>query len=170
MAATDWLEVGRIGSPYGVKGWMHVESYTTPPDRLLDFREWALRGAAGAPVMRRLAEARKHGDGLIARLEGTEDRDAAALLQGALIEVERSELPPLKAREFYQADLIGLEVANLEGVSLGVVRHFVETPGGTTMVVQQGGREHWVPATPQHLSKVDLAAGTVVVDWPTELK
>ena len=75
-------------------------------------------------------------------------------MQGALIEVARSELPPLKAREFYQADLVGLAVANLEGVELGVVRHFVETPGGTVMVVQQAnGREHWVPATPQHLTQ-----------------
>ena len=31
MAATDWLEVGRIGSPFGVKGWVHVESYTDSP-------------------------------------------------------------------------------------------------------------------------------------------
>ena len=69
------------------------------------------------------------------------------------------------------ADLIGLSVTNLEGVALGEVSHFVETPGGDVMIVRsEGGSEHWVPATKEHLSKVDLAAGQVVVDWPAALE
>jgi 16S rRNA processing protein RimM len=170
MGAVDWLTVGRIGSPFGVKGWVHVESYTDPPQRLLDYRSWGLRSGSGEPNARQLAEAREHGNGLIARLEGVEDRNAAALLQGVAIEVARSALPPLRAQEFYQADLIGLAVMNLQGIDLGVVRHFIAAPAGPVMVVQQGGREHWVPATRQHLNRVDLAAGRVVVDWPAELE
>jgi len=50
------------------------------------------------------------------------------------------------------------------------VRHFVDTPGGTVMVVSQAGREHWLPATRRHLNRVDLAARKVVVDWPAELE
>lgn len=170
MAAGAWLTIGRIGSPFGVKGWVHVESYTDPPEQLLNYRKWGLRSGTSEPTTRALAEGREHGNGLVARLEGVEDRNAAALLQGIAIEVARSVLPPLKAREFYQADLIGLTVTNLEGIDLGVVRHFVATPGGAVMVVQQAGREHWVPATRQHLNKVDLAAGQVLVDWPAELE
>jgi 16S rRNA processing protein RimM len=76
-------------------------------------------------------------------------------------------MPKLRKREFYQADLIGLSVANLEGVELGAVMHFVQTPAGDVMVVRdEKGKEHWVPATKAHLAKVDLAAGRVVVDWP----
>jgi 16S rRNA processing protein RimM len=169
MTGADWLEVGRIGSPFGVKGWVHVESFVDPPDRLLDYRHWSLRGA-GERVERRLAEGREHGKGLVARLEGIEDRNAAALLQGASISVARSVLPPLRAKEFYEADLVGLEVMNLEGIELGRVRHFVATPAGSVMVVQKGAREHWVPATRRHLSKVDLAAGQILVDWSAELE
>jgi 16S rRNA processing protein RimM len=168
MTAAEWLEVGRIGSPYGVRGWVHVESFVDPPARLLDYQRWNLRGA-GDRVERRLAEGREHGQDLVARLEGIEDRNAAALLLGASISVARSALPPLKAKEFYEADLVGLGVKNLEGIDLGRVRHFVATPGGAVMVVQQGAREHWVPATRQHLSKVDLATGQILVDWPAEL-
>ena len=168
--APQWLEVGRIGSPYGVRGWMHVESFTDPAARLLDYREWHLRSRTGEPIARRLAEGREHGGGLVARLDDVEDRDAAALLQGMSIEVARSALPQLKAREFYQADLIGLAVANLEGIELGAVRHFVETLAGPVMVVQQAAREHWVPATKPYLNKVDLASGRILVDWPAELE
>jgi 16S rRNA processing protein RimM len=162
MASKDSLELGRIGAPYGIKGWVHVQSFTNPPEKLLKYRSWSLKDS-----ITKVVEGRVQGNGLVARLEGIEDRDRAALLQGLIISVPRSVLPKLRKREFYQADLIGLSVANLEGAALGEVSHFVETPGGEVMVVRgEAGREHWVPATKEHLSKVDLTAGQVVVDWP----
>ena len=164
-----WIELGRIGAPYGVKGWVHVESHTDPPERLLEYRQWAVRLGSGERVARRVAEGRAHARQVVARLEGIEDRDQAAALTGAVIEVERAELPPTGDREYYRADLVGLKVSNLEGAELGTVAYFVDTPAGPVMVVQDGaGREHWVPATPRHLRKVDLAAGQVLVDWQAE--
>ena len=166
MALKDSLELGRIGAPYGIKGWVHVQSFTNPPEKLLKYRSWSLNAVA-YEVM----EGRLHGSNVVARLEGIEDRDKAALLQGSMVSVPRSVLPKLRKREFYQADLVGLGVANLEGVALGKISHFVETPGGDVMVVRsEAGQEHWVPATKEHLSKVDLAAGAVVVDWPAALE
>ena len=168
--AAQWLEIGRIGSPFGVKGWVRVDSFTDPPERLFSHRTWDLRGAHGPSQPKRLLEGREHGDGFVARLEGVEDRDAATRLQGSVIAVARSELPPLKAKEHYQADLVGLAVWTLEDIELGVLRHFVGTPGGTVMVVSQAnGRELWIPATPQHLSRVELEQGRVWVDWPAEI-
>jgi 16S rRNA processing protein RimM len=170
MATKDSLELGRIGAPYGIKGWVHVQSFTNPPEKLLKYRSWSLM-ARGEVSAHTVVEGRLQGNGVVARLEGIEDRDKAARLQGSIISVARSALPKLRKREFYQADLIGLSVANLEGAALGEVSHFVETPGGDVMVVRgEAGREHWVPATKEHLSKVDLAAGTVVVDWPAALE
>ena len=170
MASKDSLELGRIGAPYGIKGWVHVQSFTSPPEKLLKYRSWSL-SSRGEESPHQVAEGRLQGNGLVARLEGIEDRDKAALLQGSIISVARSALPKLRKREFYQADLIGLSVANLEGAALGEVSHFVETPGGDVMVVRGAtGQEHWVPATKEHLSKVDLAAGLVVVDWPAVLE
>jgi len=188
MASKDSLELGRIGAPYGIKGWVHVQSFTNPPEKLLKYRSWSLSsahaehvrsgqatGAAGsgteAPPTFKVVEGRLQGKGLVARLEGVEDRDGAARLQGSMISVARSLLPKLRKREFYQADLIGLSVTNREGVALGEVSHFVETPGGDVMIVRaEVGPEHWVPATKEHLAKVDLAAGQLVVDWPAVLE
>ena len=159
--------MGRIGAPWGVKGWVHIDSYTAPPDGILDYERWFLRLGSGERVKHSVAEGQPHGDRLVARLEGIEDRNQAAALTGAVIEVEREQLPPTGEREYYQADLIGLPVRNLEGVELGKVSYFLETPTGPMMVVQ-GEREYWVPAVPKHLSKVDLAAGWIVVDWSAE--
>ena len=164
---SGWIELGRIGAPWGVKGWVHIDSYTDPPDGILDYERWFLRRGSGERVEHVVAEGQPHGDRLVARLEGIEDRDRAAALTGAVIEVDREQLPPTGEREYYQADLIGLPVRNLEGVELGKVSYFLETPTGPMMVIQ-GERAYWVPAVPKHLSKVDLAAGSIVVDWSAD--
>ena len=176
-----WVELGRIGAPFGLAGWMHVSSYTEPAEALLEYNEWALRSGSGERKRHRLVEGRLQGERLVARLEGVESRDAAALLTGAWVEVERAELPPTGDREYYRADLIGLEVENLEGIVLGRVAYFIDAPAGAVMVVASpedagaGEREasrgeHWVLADPAHLRRVDLAAGRILVDWPAELE
>ncbi len=163
-----WVEMGRVGSPFGVQGWVHVRSFTDPPEGLLRFRRWSMRLEGEARREHRLLEGRWQGKHLVVRLEGVADRDAAEGLRGAIIEVPRAALPPTAEREFYQTDLIGLAVVNLDGARLGVLEHFVDTPAHAVMVIR-GEREHWVPAIPQHLRKVDLAGGTVLVDWPADL-
>ena len=162
---------------------MHVSSYTEPPEALLEYREWALRPPQRGERRRyRLSEGRLRGERLVARLEGIEGRDGAAQLTGAWVEVERAELPPTGDREYYRADLIGLEVENLEGVALGRVAYFIDAPAGAVMVVEDregsaagkreaaGRREHWVLADPAHLRRVDFTAGRIWVDWPAELE
>jgi len=162
-----WIELGRLGAPYGIKGWIHVESHTDPRERLLEYRQWTLR-LNGQRQTRRVMLARTHGAALVAQLEGVTAREAAAALTGAVIEIEREALPPPGERAYYRADLIGFKVRNLEGADLGEVSHFVDAPGGALMVTRAGGVEHWVRAAPPHLQRVDLAAREVLVDWPAE--
>jgi 16S rRNA processing protein RimM len=165
----EWIELGRIRRPFGVKGWLHVESFTDPLEALLNYRKWTLRGAGGARATHVVAEGRAHGRELVVRLEGLEDRRTAQALVGAVIEVARSELPPTRPREYYRADLVGFAVSNREGVDLGVLEHFVDAANGATMVIKHAATgEHWVPATAEHLWKVDLAAGRIVVNWPID--
>jgi 16S rRNA processing protein RimM len=167
--AERWVELGRIGAPFGVKGWMHVDSYTDPPEGLLEYPQWVLRVGSGERTTRRLAEGHPQGDRLVARFEGVEDRDAASALTGAVIEVQRAEMPPPGKRQYYRADLIGLAVKNLEGAQLGHVAQFVDAPTGPVMIVKDtAGKEHWVLATPQYLCKVEVDAGLIQVDWPLD--
>ena len=176
-----WVELGRIGAPFGLAGALHVSSYTEPPETLLEYREWALRPEGGERKTLKLIEGHLHGERLVVRFEGIESREAAALLTGAWVEVARADLPPTGDREYYRADLLGLEVENLEGVALGRVAHFIDAPAGAVMVVEDRGeaaegtreasrKEHWILADPAHLRRVDLAAGRILVDWPAELE
>ena len=162
MGEPRFVEVGRLGAAHGVRGWLRVQSFTDPPQRLFDWKLWRIRDREV-----KLLEARPQGNGWIAQIEGVADRDAASSMTGQMILVERELLPKPEGREHYRDDLVGFEARNLEGALLGLVDHFVDTPGNAVMVIK-GAREHWVPVTKQHLQRIDKDARSLVVDWPED--
>lgn len=162
------LKLGRILGAVGLRGGLKVQSYTDPPENLLQHRHWELRDRDGKCTSVELIEGASRGRSLQVRFAGVADRDAAEALRGRDVEVARSALPPTGAREYYQDDLIGLRVRSRAGQELGQVSHFVEAPASAVMVVK-GQRELWVPALPSYLLRVDLERGEIEVDWPVEL-
>ena len=157
------IELGMVGAPFGVRGWVKVRSYTEPPERLFEHRLLQLRVGGGWRAYR-LESTGRSGGQLTAKLDGVSDRDMAQALRGAAIAVPREELPQRRDKDFYRTDLIGCEVVNAGGRTLGVVQHFVETPAQVLMIVR-GETEFWIPAVPKHLRRVDLGARRVIVDW-----
>ena len=159
--------LGRISGPFGVRGWVKIASYTDPPEQILDFPMWrADRPGSGTQELRH-AEGRRHGKGLVVRVEGIDDRDAALALGKPELWIESRELPALRGGEHYQKDLIGLEVVNLQGERLGRVEHFLDMPAGAVMVVV-GERERWLPTGRDRLIAVDVVKGRITVDWDAE--
>lgn len=155
--------VGRIAGLFGVRGWVKVFSHTQPLDNILCYTPWLLlRNGQWTPV--KPLAGRIHGKGIVAQLEGCDDRDAAAALVGCDIAIERSQMPPAEADEVYWADLIGLKVVTLDGVELGVVDHLLET-GANDVVVVHGERERLLPYVAQVIREVDLDGGLLRVDW-----
>src|SRR5580692_3117518 len=161
--ASALIQLGFVGAPFGVRGWIKLRSHTDPPERLLDHRSLRI-GQGSVWKNYRIEASGRSGGALTVKLIGVEDRNQAQALRGAEVCVPRSELPPRDDKDFYRADLIGCEVVNLDGAALGVVRHFIESPAQVLMVMR-GDKEYWVPAVPQHLRRVDLQARRVVVDW-----
>jgi 16S rRNA processing protein RimM len=103
----------------------------------------------------------------VAKLEGVEDRDAAQALRGAEIAVTRDELGDAEEGTIYWRDLIGLQVANLRGETLGMVEGMFET-GETSVLVVKGERERMIPFVPDYVKAVDHEAKRITVDWEAE--
>ena len=162
-----FVALGRVLGAVGLRGWLKVQSFTDPPENLLQYKAWELADLQGRRTSWQVAEVQFDGRWARVRLAGVEDRDGAELLRGRVIEVPRSALPPTASLEYYRDDLIGLRVRNQVGVELGRVDHFVEAVAEPVMVVQ-GERELWIPAVPRYLKRVDLGRGEIEVDWPTE--
>lgn len=157
-----FLIVGRITRLYGVRGWVRVFSETVPRDNILGYSPWRL---GPDRQERKVAEARPHGQGLVARLEGCQDRDQAAVWVGQTIAVARAQLPPPRPDEFYWADLEGLRVETREGRSLGEVERLFATAGNDVLVVR-GERERLIPFLWETVVReVDFARACIQVDW-----
>ena len=154
--------LGRFGAPFGVQGWVRLESYTEPPEQILTYR--ALRtGVAGDEVA--LREWKRVGRGQLAvRIDGIASREAATGLRGTEVWVPRADFPPAAPGEYYFADLIGLKAVNRAGDALGEVADILELPAHPVLVLR-GERERLVPLVPERLIKVDLDAGRVTLDW-----
>lgn len=163
-AAEQRVVVGRIVGVHGVQGWVKVYSWTRPPENIFGYARWLLRREPGwQPAT--LAAGRSQGKGLVARLEGVGDREAARAYVGCDVAVARSELPALEPDEYYWSDLEGLRVETIAGDHLGMVDHLIDT-GANDVLVVRGERERLVPFTPgEHVVEVDLARALIRVDW-----
>jgi 16S rRNA processing protein RimM len=166
--------MGRVMAPYGVQGWIKARAFTALPDGLLAYPRWWL--AAGDGQWREFAvrDARIHSDSLVARLEGLDRREQAALWRGAAIGVPRALLPRLSEGEFYLRDLVGLAVVNRSGVVLGCVSGFLDTRPHPVLRVAadtkrgEGERERLIPLVPAYVDAIDVAGERIVVDWQSD--
>jgi len=164
VSQEELLVMGRIASPFGVKGWLRVNAFTAEPDNLLDYSPWYLHLKGEWQAVEPLA-GRHHGKGLVVQLKECYDRDAAAALTGTDIGIYRSQLPPVEADEYYWSDLIGLQVITRGERLLGVVDQLFETGANDVMVVK-GEQEYLVPfITGQVVESVDLETRIIRVDW-----
>jgi 16S rRNA processing protein RimM len=157
------IVMGRVRAPFGVKGWVKVQPYTQETEGLLAYSQWWLQEQSGWQA-RAVAEAAVHGENVVARLDGCSDRDAAARLRGREVAIPHDLLPALAPGEFYWADLIGLEVINLSGQTLGVVEGLLETGGGAVLALR-GDARRLLPFVEAVVREVDRGTGRIVVEW-----
>ena len=158
------LVMGRVAAPFGVKGWIHVTSYTQLPENLLQYLPWYVNRRGSWQAVE-VVSGKGHGKGLVVQLKDCTDRDAAAALRGADIGVYRSRLPAVDADEYYWSDLIGMQVIANDDRVLGRLDHLFETGANDVMVVK-GEQEYLVPYIEgQVVESVDLEAREIRVDW-----
>ena len=155
--------LGRIGAPFGVEGWVKVQSYTDPLEGIARYPVWELdRGGSLSRVA--VLDWKRAGPGLAVRLEGVVSREAAQGLTGAEVRVDRAQLPPAGPGEVYWHDLVGLEASTPEGVPLGRVVGILDLPAHPVLVIE-GERERLVPLVRERIAGVDLGAGRLILDW-----
>lgn len=165
--------VGKIGAPYGVRGWVKVYSYTEPKENLFSYPLLLETGRHGWRPLA-IEHFKAHGDAFVVKLHEIEDRDQAALITNGNLAVYREDLPELDPEadkgSYYWADLIGLKVYNQNGIELGETVDFFATGANDVLVVQGETGEHLIPYVPeQYILNVDLAAKQMKVLWDLEI-
>ena len=121
----EWLEVGTITSPQGLKGELRIYPDSDFPERFTKAgTRWLKHPQTSAITQVQLRGGRYiAGKNLyVIKLEGIEDRSQADELRDYKLLVDKSDRPKLKTDEYHVADLVGLEVYHQEtGENIGVV-------------------------------------------------
>ena len=135
MNNSDQILVGKIVAPQGIRGDVRVQTYTAHPNDLQKLVLYSPGIADGAfHFVRQL----KPGSSMIvAHIDGTNDRNAAELLRGVELFINRDDLPRLPDGEYYHTDLIGMRVVR-DGVQIGVVDNVQNYGGGDILELDNG--------------------------------
>lgn len=176
---SNLIDLGRISTVFGVKGWLKVQSYTEPRENLLEHKTWWLKTRHGVKSVE-IDQGRihgSHGDTLVVHIKGLDDCELAKEYSQITIAVERNQLPELDDSDFYWHELEGLNVISVyEGQSyhFGVVSKLMETGANDVLVVSASdesmdARERLVPYVPeQYIKSIDLDARLITVEWDPE--
>ena len=179
----DAIELGRVGEAWGIKGWVRIQPHSADTSALFDSPDWFLQppearfargfSAFSGSVQVHVAEIKAHSDGIVARFDGVDDRNAAEALKGVRIYLPRSAFPATPEGEYYWVDLIGLTVVNRDGVHLGVVRDLMPTGPNSVLVMEytetvdgkEQSAERMIPFVAAYIDDVDLKARRITADW-----
>ncbi len=155
-----------MSGPYGVKGWVKIQSFTEPPEKILEYSPWRVR-TGGVEVTAHVLEGRGHGQSVVAALDIARDREQARSLTGGEVRVARSQLPAPAPDTYYWVDLLGMRVVTLANRDLGRLERLMETGANDVMVVR-GERERLIPFIDAVVREVSFETATIRVDWDPE--
>lgn len=165
---TDRICVGAIAGSFGVRGEVRLKSFCADPQAIGDYAPlYSEDGAQKYDVT--LTRVIKNG--FAARLSGVTSKEQADDLKGTQLFADRDKLPVLPDDEYYHSDLIGLEVLDTGGTSLGVVRA-VHNHGATDLLEIHGpglSATVLLPFTSVAVPTVDTGAGRIIADPPEGL-
>ncbi|MGI6367466.1 MAG: ribosome maturation factor RimM [Anaerolineae bacterium] len=162
----QYLVIGQIVAPHGLRGQVKVRVESDDPDRF-----FALKHVFVGPEHRRyrLLRVLVHKEMLLLSLEGVSDRNAAETLRNALVCVDLQNALPLDSDEYFQYQIEGLRVQDEAGSLLGTVTEVLETGANDVYVIRGPVGELLLPALKGVVLRVDLEAGSMTVRVPAGL-
>ena len=161
----DWVVIGEIARPHGVKGDVKVRMHTDYPDRFDPLTEVYLQRGGMEPELSGFTVVGRQQDQLVCHIAGIESRDEAADLRGTLIVVPKEEAVELPPGHYYIFELVGLLVYTEDGEYLGKLKEVLQPGANDVYVVEPAGlgEEILLPAIADVILDIDMEKGRMLV-------
>ena len=164
----DLVPVGFVTGAYGIRGIIRVKPYSSDASALLHAKQWWLE-----PDFKNIHidSVAWHGEVLVAKIKGVNDRTIAESFKGSVINISRNDFPDLDKDEYYWVDLIGMRVENLQGEVLGKVVGLLDNSVhpilrvSPTEDVSAKNKERLIPFVDNFIKTVDKNNALITVDW-----
>ncbi|MBK1795577.1 ribosome maturation factor RimM [Devosia sp. WQ 349] len=160
--------LGKIGAAHGIKGEVRIISHTEDPEAI---GSYGPLDTDRPGLVITIEKARLSKTVLVARLKGVADRNAAELLNGVSLFVDRERLPETDDEDdFYHTDLIGLDARLENGVSIGEVSALPNFGAGDLIEVRdpRSGDTFLYPFTKAVVPQIDIKGGFLVISPPLD--
>ncbi|MBM3467929.1 MAG: 16S rRNA processing protein RimM [Alphaproteobacteria bacterium] len=143
-----------IGAAHGIQGAVKVKTFSHHPENIFSYG--VLQDEKGKHYTLKLVRPQS-ADCLIVKIEGINSRTEAEGLRGTKLYVDRSQLPALGEEEFYESDLIGLVVKDLEGKEIGHIKAFGDFGAGSFLeIIDMKGRLLTLPFTQEAVPIISM--------------
>lgn len=176
----QFVIVGLIRKPHGLKGHLTVELLTDTPDAIFasGMRVFAgtvdgdidlkMKGAGGEPYLLEVESSSYFKDGMVVKFREISDRNTSELWRHRYLLVPFEDLPPLEDGEVFIHDMIGMNVQDTEGLMLGIVSETYELPQGLAFEVKrESGEEVMVLFRDEFVESVDRDSRLIVINNST---
>ena len=169
VESQDYVVVGRVSKPFGLKGWSRITSFTDPPDNILSYGPWALARESKSESDTEWDEVEDlqtkcQSGGFFARFGGCRSRTQAEAITGILIGVPRTTLPIPESDEYYWFELLGTKVVNLSGQALGCVDEVFDSGAHSVLRIETDSDDVMIPLVPEIIREVKPGE-QILVDW-----
>ena len=155
----EFITIGRILAPWGIKGRLKIKAITDFPQR---FAPSSTVYINRQPMT--IDSAEWHKGGVNIKLNAVDSIEAARRLQGQPIEIHQSQLYSLPEGQYYQFQLIGLEVCTTQGELLGNITEVLTAKSNDNYVVKGDKGEILIPAIEDVVKSIDLNKRHIVIE------
>jgi len=164
-AADNRIVIGKAGAPHGIRGELRVIPLTDFPERFEELKQVYIGGE-----LLDVEDVKHHKQFVIVKFKQYKVREEVSRLTGELLYIDKKDAMPLEEGEYYTFDIIGLEVFDMEGQSLGFVTEVLKTGSNDVYVTSKKGeaKQLLIPALKAVVKEINIPEGRMVVDMPEE--
>lgn len=158
--------IGRIGAPHGVRGEVRIIPLTDFPDRFQNLKSVFI----DEQIKLEINNVKYNKQFIILKFKGIDNRSDIDPLKGKLIQVDRKDVPPLAAGEYYNFDIIGLEVYNEKKERLGKIEQILKTGSNDVYIANNAGKQTLIPALKKVVTNIDIEVGRMDIILQEEME
>lgn len=158
---------GVLSNTHGLQGDMKLHTFTNVPELVSRLTEAvAYHEKLKKFVLVRFERIKRAGGHFIVHLVGVNTLSDAEKLKGFIVYVDRDFFPESKDGEYYFFELLGAEVFDESGKSLGLVSDILETGSNDVLVVKSDGGEMLVPVIERYVLRIDKTTRRIEIRVP----
>ena len=160
----EFIVIGQIIRPHGVRGELKVKPLTDYPARFQELDIVRIEFPDGKSQEYKINRVAMHNNLLNLALEGVNTRDQAEALRLAYVIITRDELLPLESGQFYHFELIGCFVRTMDGRELGQVKEIMTLTANDVLVVKSSESEFLIPMIKDVIKNIDTESAEIVIE------